>query len=62
MILDPHIRQAMRELIDEGLIEWTGEYRDGQKVWRITDKGVAAADSMKKETNEAEDVRSEVQL
>jgi hypothetical protein len=49
MILDPIIRQAHKELVDEGLIEWTGEYRDGQKVWRITAKGQIVADQIKKE-------------
>lgn len=52
MILDPELRQAHKELVDEGLIEWTGEYRNGQKVWRITAKGQIRADETNKETNE----------
>lgn len=31
------ITQAIDELIMEGLIEWTGEYRDGQPVYRAVD-------------------------
>lgn len=50
MILDPHVRQAMRELIDEGLIEWNGEYRNGQKVYVLSAKGhVRAAQEFKEE-------------
>ncbi len=32
------IRQIPQELVDEGFVEWSGEYRNGQKVWRVTDK------------------------
>jgi len=29
---------AMRWLLQNGLIEWNGEYRNGRKVWVATEK------------------------
>ena len=44
-------RQAIKELEEEGLIEWNGQWRNGAKVYVITMKGRIRAMTMK-ETNE----------
>jgi DNA-binding PadR family transcriptional regulator len=41
--------KALQELKDEGLIEWNGEFRNGQKVYVITMKGIVRARQMETE-------------
>ena len=52
MDVDPEINQALQELKDEGLIEWTGEMRNGQKVYAITAKGIVLSVLNEKETRD----------
>jgi hypothetical protein len=39
------ISETLFWLWDNGLIEWNGEYRNGRKVFVITEKGQSVADS-----------------
>jgi DNA-binding PadR family transcriptional regulator len=39
------IEQALEEFEREGLVKWTGEYRDGQRVYALTEEGKRAAEA-----------------
>jgi hypothetical protein len=42
MATDTPVRRALHELIEMGLVEHSGERRNGQIVWRLSPLGIAA--------------------